>query len=344
MLLGVLLATAGFGQSRPCDPGNLLETEDSAFVCLHREESDGHPVLLLHGISSNHRFWDLNEANSLSLHLQAAGFDVWNLDFRGHGAALFKDNGRRQTGGWHIDDYGEHDIKSAVDHIREQTQRAQVSVVAHSMGGMAMAIYFSAYGDASIRSLVIAGSPMSFEHPDILMRLASSGRLSFFPVPTPLFGRVAARLPRSPLEVDDLMWNPENVAQDTRKELLREIVSPMTAKELQQLADILIGRRFVSADETVDYEAALKDVSVPSLVIAGRADQIAPADRVYAYYDLLGGEANAFVLAGRSQGFATDYGHLDLSLARNAPTELYPIIEDWLTRHSIEGAPSPTSE
>jgi poly(3-hydroxyalkanoate) synthetase len=73
-------------------------------------------------------------------------------------------------------------------------------------------------------------------------------------------------------------------------------------------------------------------VTVPTLVIAGRADQIAPVDRVMAFYTSVGAPERRLVIAGRTTGFAVDYGHLDLTLGDHAATEIFPLIAEWLRR------------
>ena len=84
--------------ANPCTetPFILVPTEDNAAICIKHYPAPGPPVLIAHGISSNHKFWDLNEEYSLALYLSQKGFDVYNMDFRGHGNAVFDINGKRQ--------------------------------------------------------------------------------------------------------------------------------------------------------------------------------------------------------------------------------------------------------
>ena len=60
-------------------------TVDAGPVALHARHRPGgaaHPVLLVHGLSSNARLWD-----GVSEHLAAAGHPVVAVDLRGHGAS-----------------------------------------------------------------------------------------------------------------------------------------------------------------------------------------------------------------------------------------------------------------
>src|SRR5687767_5683513 len=81
----LLLLTAAFA-----DPEiHRVATDDGADIVLEHLPTIGGPaVVLVHGISSNHLFWDLEPQRSLAQHLQRQGYDVWNLDLRGHGTAF----------------------------------------------------------------------------------------------------------------------------------------------------------------------------------------------------------------------------------------------------------------
>ena len=98
-----------------------VTTEDGAEVALHRHPASGLPVLVVHGISSNHHCWDLNEERSLAVDLAAHGMDAWLLDLRGHGDARRDSRGRPQNSGWSIDDYARYDIPAAVDLVLRET-------------------------------------------------------------------------------------------------------------------------------------------------------------------------------------------------------------------------------
>ena len=64
-------------------------------------------------------------------------------------------------------------------------------------------------------------------------------------------------------------------------------------------------------------------------MIAGRADRIAPADRVQPLLEQAGSAEKAYFLAGRISGLSHDYGHLDLVIGDDAAEEIYPRIVGW---------------
>src|SRR5439155_22881110 len=67
-------------------------------------------VLLIHGFGQNRYAWHL-PSRSLANHLARAGYDVFNLDLRGHGRS--RHFGARRSRG--IDEYVTEDLPSAVE-------------------------------------------------------------------------------------------------------------------------------------------------------------------------------------------------------------------------------------
>ncbi len=331
-LMFIRLAVAG-----DCLGENLqrVPTADGSAICMHRRPGKGPPVLLVHGISSNRHFWDMNEKQSLSLYLNAAGFDVWNMDFRGHGGATRTLNNRKIPRGWTIDDYGEHDLSAAFARISAERPGEKIAYVAHSLGGMALTVHLSKHGDDNLSGVVIVASPLDFGHTDPMLQLAGTGAQWFpFTVPTPFLSRVAALFKKTPFGVDKMILNPTNIDVKTRREMFRKVVSPMTRKELRQVAGMIDEKTFSSADRSRDYKEQLKDVRVPFLFLAGRGDLIAPVDRVLAYHDAIGSKDKTFTIIGRAHGFSADYGHVDYSLGMRVQDEIYPMIRNWIISKS----------
>lgn len=323
----------------PASVQYTVPTDDGAAVVLTRREADGPPVVIVHGISSNHHCWDLTPERSLAVYLQERGFDAWLLDLRGHGDALYDADGERQWAGWTIDHYGQHDVPAAIAFIQEQTGRERVAYVGHSMGGMVGAIYAGTVPGANdqLSALVAVGSPMDFSDPDpVVWSALTSARHNLVPViPSDWGGHVAGIFQGESYTRADA-WAQNLLFTDIDAPVVglmyRSVASPLTRGELKQLSNAIEHKAFVSAEGNVDYLEALENATVPTLVISGRGDQIAPVDRVYAYYDAVGSQDKEFVIAGRSTGFSADYGHLDLPLGNHARQEIYPLIASWLRR------------
>jgi len=317
-----------------------LRTEDGATIALHHHYAAGPPVLLVHGIASNHYFWDLDAEHSLAAWLAERGHDVWLLDLRGHGDALTDEDGVRQFGGWNVDDYGKYDVATAIDHIRSVTGYRTVAYVGHSMGGMVGAIYAVTHGDSALSCIVTAGSPATFAHDAKLVGLAQaamqSGGVTLGWVETPVLATMARDLgPATPGHLQERLYNPENYEPETIRHLLETIVSPVTRGEMRQFGRMLRDERFESQDGSVDYRAEMRTITVPTFAIGGAHDEIVHPAWAQAYSDAVGGE-HRFFLASRAEGLAHDYGHLDYGLGESASTEIFPRIALWLDAHPPE--------
>jgi pimeloyl-ACP methyl ester carboxylesterase len=315
----------------------LVPTDDGATIALHHHPAQGPPVILVHGVSSNHHFWDLDPDHSLAEWLAARGQDVWLLDLRGHGDALFDADGRRQSTGWKIDDYGRYDVAAAVRYVQRCTGYATVGYVGHSMGGMVGAIYAATGGAKNLSSFVLVGSPGAFTRDTPLYALAEAtfwaGGATHLWFDTPVVGDAAAELSRGPLapKLAEKLYNPANLDPPTIERMMHDIVSPMSRGEMRQFARMMHDARFESWDRSVDYLAAMHAVTVPTYIIAGMGDQVAPHAWVEAYGPVMGGPVEVFE-AGTVSGLVADYGHLDLGLGERAATEIFPHIGGWLDR------------
>jgi polyhydroxyalkanoate synthase len=315
-----------------------VPTADGAEVALSHYDNPGKPaVVLCHGISSNHRFWDLEPSRSLALSLWEAGFDVWNLDLRGHGDAERFASGKRQHAGWTIDDYGEEDLPAAFAYVREHAGVEQVGYVGHSMGGMVLAVYLASHPDPGVSAAVAVGSPLDFLDADravgTLLGLAPLAAIAPF-VPSDKGGRLLGWLDRrAPLRAQDFLYNPENINAEARRLMLREVVSPLSSGEIRQFGRLRQDGVFRSDDGSKRYDELLGDVHVPMLFIAGRADRVVNPDHVYDFYEAVGSPDKEFVVASVANGFHGDYGHLDLGDGDWAAVDVYPRIIAWLQAH-----------
>ncbi|MGB0638879.1 MAG: alpha/beta hydrolase [Myxococcota bacterium] len=312
-----------------------LDTPDGARIALHRHKSQGPPVVVIHGIASNHNSWDLQEDRSLAVALEEQGFDAWLLDLRGHGDAINDKNGERQRHGWSIDDYGKSDLSTAIDYIRTSTGQDKVAVVGHSMGGMVAAAYHGHHGDDHIAALVVVGSPIDFDNPNFMYHLSQVG----FGIGTAFrsFGmqkyahHLGALNGVIPVHGEYLLFNPRNMQPSIRKKMMRQIVSPVSREELQHVETILRKRSFTSTDETMNYAEALNTLDVPFLAISGAADNVVPPERVEAWTSLISSTDVQYIEASAAAGFRHNYGHVDLVIGDHVKEEILEPIVDWLT-------------
>ena len=323
-------------QAQHCNEAEVtrLTTEDDAEVVLHRHPGNGPPVLVVHGIASNYRSWDLTEDRSIAEVLQRAGFDAWLIDLRGHGEATLLHDGTRQRHGWSVDDYGAHDINIAIQYIRTVRNGAKVALIGHSMGGMVAAAYHGHHGNDAISAMVIVGAPIQFSERDFMlnmgdlaMRMGSMWRSLGMHTGADLLGQVPGPVP---LHGEGLLFNPKNLAPQIRTKMLKTVVSPVSREELKQFTQIFKHGRFISTDGAIDYVDALSTMDSPLLVISGGMDRIVPPERVSPWTTAVSSADKTYIEASRQFGFSADYGHLDLVMGDAARNEIHEPISQWL--------------
>lgn len=317
-----------------------VPTEDGAEIALHHHPNSGPPVLVIHGISSNHRFWDLTPEHSLAETLRKAEFDPWLIDLRGHGNAIHTSDGERQRYGWTIDDYGRYDVAAAIQYIQTETGYSKVAIVGHSMGGMVASIYTAIHGDEHVAALVTVGSPVVFPTGDFHSWLGKTiSNLGKMPrsFGTPAVARFMAGWHDAiPVHGESILFNASNMSDHMQRTMLRQIVSPTSRGEVKQLHQMLIQGRLVSADGHTDYTASLANVDVPILAIGGAGDFIVPPIRVEPWSTVTGSEDVTVAMASEANGYVADYGHLDLVLGPAAPREILQPIALWLNEHRTQ--------
>ena len=91
-------------------------------------------ALLAHAMMVDRRSMDRPSGGGFASHLARAGWDVYLLDVRGHGAS----GPRAEEGGrWTYDDIVQRDLPAAVAAVRERQEKGPVVVVGHSLCGHA---------------------------------------------------------------------------------------------------------------------------------------------------------------------------------------------------------------
>jgi pimeloyl-ACP methyl ester carboxylesterase len=253
------------------------------------------PVLLTHGTCSNAR-----TCARLAGYLAGHGFDCWVLELRGRGES------QRVTDNVTFEAFGLFDVPAALEAVRAHTSRQRVYLVGHSGGGLAFLMHLARLGQAA-RSGVGGLVMLASQATDAGTTLGGRLMLVSGWVVEALLGYTPGRAFRV---------GPENEPKGI----------------LRQWFGWNFKRRWTGFDG-FDYLAALAEITVPTLCMAGAGDRyIAPVLGCRRVFDALGGTNKEWILCGRSEGFSEDYGHARIITSRAAEREIWPRIKDWLVR------------
>ena len=289
------------------------------------------PVLLIHGFGQNRYAWHL-PSRSLANHLARAGYDVFNLDLRGHGRS--RQLGARRSRG--VEDYVHEDLPSAVREVQAQSGDRPVWLVGHSLGGLV------SYAAAPLLAGAVAGiasigSPYHFASGSL-----SLGALAFFvralslaPVRVPNAGiavsaigkvmRTFGRFAESPIYPIPLRgWHAGAVEPHILDEHLRLAFDRAGLAEMIDMFSWGSQRR--SGGPHDDHVERFEKLELPLLVVSGQNDDLAPPDSVRPAFE-------------RSQTRDKSYrtlplGHIDLLVGRDAPLLTWPLLTAWLRKRA----------
>ncbi|UXY54756.1 alpha/beta fold hydrolase [Pseudomonas tohonis] len=269
------------------------------------EEQRGVPVVLLHGSFSNRRFWYSPKCLGLGPYLARAGFDVWIAEMRGHGLSPRNQDYRRNR----VADYARYDLPAIGAFVREQTAQAP-HWIGHSLGGITLAA-------------ALGGHYLAGEH-------AAS---------VALFGSQISRV-YWPLKVPPVEWSGrfllKRLAVLSGPGLKRGPEDEPIGIGLESLRWHGLFGRFGDAER--DWWKGLAEVDVPVLAVGAAGDQQDPAWACRKLLEQFGSETKQFLCLSRENGFADDYGHIEMLVSKHAQQEVWPLVEHWLGRLQVPGS------
>jgi polyhydroxyalkanoate synthase subunit PhaC len=286
-------------------------------------------LLLLHGFGQNRYAWHLSGRSFVNF-LAGAGWDVFNLDLRGHG----RSRARGSLPANALDVYIRSDLPDAVGAVRTLSGHARVSLLGHSLGGLVSYAAAATLTD-ELAGIVTLGAPYDFGRGNRALleivrglTLATTWAERSARIPMRfvqgwfLRHRALWDLPGVPLPAR--AWHPRSFEPALLDEYLRLAFDRATLGELAHVTASGTAGRFVSVDGETDYARAWASADVPTLIIAGTRDLLAPVDSVRPAYE----QSSARDLTYHE----LPLGHADLILGREAPKLTWPLVESWLSR------------
>lgn len=338
---------------RPCTDGYAFTMDGWRLGVRHyrpdHPDPDKLPVILCHGLGLNATFWTITD-NHLPAQLNARGYDVYVFDIRASGengqpgkndrinrflrGTLFRERGESN---WTVDDVVSYDMPAILEYVERDTGKHRVNWVGHSLGGMMVFPFLERnIHPERIANFVGMGSTIiqaKTPRKDMLaanagirslLNFASAGRmgrpLTFFKMP-------------GMEKIDKFYYSVDNVDWRTISRFYGYTLEDPGPGALRQFAPYLKYGHMLSADGTVDYSARLREVTVPTLMIAGAADLISDVPSTRMTFDALASPDKTLFVFGRANGHVADYSHCDLAWSRHAPREIFPVMIDWLDRH-----------
>jgi polyhydroxyalkanoate synthase len=283
-------------------------------------------VVLVHGFAQNRYTWHTSR-RSWATGLARAGFDVWNLELRGHGYS----RPEGQLGAESFSDYVDDVVAVA------KALPGPAFFVGHSLGGAAIygAATVLAGTDRSPLGVVGIGAVYSFGRGNPVLRAAgvlthTLGEripgLSKVQVRSREFGRVVGRL----YGLTDVLgytvpvsgWWPGSIEPELLAERLEEGFDWTSVRVWQEMS------RW-AATGGFDYDEPWRQTDVPLYVLLGDKDHLLPPEDGRVAFDRSGSTDKTLLLLSDWE-HEVHWGHLDLVLGRKAPDHVWPRVEEWM--------------
>lgn len=278
------------------------------------------PVLLVHGFAQNRWTWRVSR-RSLAARLAAEGYEVLNLELRGHGLS-------RSYGAGNARAFEEY-VADAVRVVRGCDEPP--FLVGHSLGG---AVCIGAATEAAVAGVVHLAGIYAFATRNPTLRLLARASLRAQPALTAapvrvstgwagkLIGRLYAFTDVAGYVAPLAGWVPGSVERDVLEERLAKGFDWTSAEVWLQMSRWALGERFA-------YDEAFRRTDVPLLVLAGSMDRLLHPDDARRCYSAAGCRDKTFIEFEPFE-HGSHWGHLDLVLGRRAPDVVWPILVDWL--------------
>ena len=323
-------ATVNEGHSLTVRQTRLRLPEDSDGPALAVERTTlpdgpkGPPIILVHGLAQNRFTWDLSR-RSLVAYLAERGFDVLNVELRGHGNSRAYGSGNASSFNDYVDDLAR---------VISRCERKPF-LVGHSLGG---AVILAAATRIPVAGLIPIAGVYTFATDNRTMR--GIAKLTLRAERFLTFGRVrvstnwAGGLIAGAYGLTDIAgyglpfagWTPGSIEQDILDERLRLGFDWTSIEAWLTLARWAQGEPF-------PYAKPFSELDVPLLVVAGDMDPLLSPKDAQNCYDASGSGDRQLVVFDAFQ-HEVHWGHLDLIIGRKAPSLVWPLLEAWIAKRT----------
>lgn len=277
-------------------------------------------VVLIHGFAQNRYTWRVT-GRSFVAALAEAGFEVLNLELRGHGLSRA---------------YGAGNARSFHEYVTDAVRvvkacEAPPFIIGHSLGG---AVGIGASTQVDIAGLVHLAGVYTFARANATLR--ALGRITLELEPAMASSRVrlstgwAGRLLGRLYSITEVAgygfpisgWVPDSIERPLLEERLALGFDWTSVEVWLQMARWTQG-------EPLAYREAFQAGDTPLLVAFGDHDPLVREADARACFDE-SGAVDKRIVAFDAFHNRVHWGHVDLILGKLAPQEVWPVLIDWM--------------
>lgn len=289
------------------------------------------PLLLVFSLMSKSYVLDLQPGNSFVEQLQAAGLDVFLLDW------LPADE---RHAGERLEDYADYYVPEAVRRVIRASDSDSVNLFGYCLGGVLTLLFAAHHVDAPLRSLSVMATPVDFSRFELGRELAREGRLSIDDllddngnIPASIVRQLFRLLKptadvRQYVSLLENVWNDEYMSAYQAMTTWSEDHVPFPGAAARQIFEMLVrGNGFMCDSIRLDGETIrLHEIEIPMLTVIAERDHIVPAAVAAPLLELVGSKDH--------QLLQLDAGHVGLIVGRTAAKVTIPRIIEFLKARS----------
>ena len=210
----------------------------------------------------------------------------------------------------------------------------------HSMGSMVMYAYLQRVGQDKIRTVTAVGSPPKLFEGNVSMERG----IRVFPMvdwiydelPSGLLVKTIAPLAYpGVIAPQHVIWNYDNLDPEVARQTGAHAVDNLSSKVIEQLVAGQEQGYLASVDGRHNYTEGMTEIEVPIFFVVGSLDQMAPPSVMVEAFQKVRSKEKRIEILSRANGYAHDYGHVDLVLGKSAPAEVFPLLAQWLTDQKL---------
>ena len=300
--------------SVPLASGDILNME------RFFSDTEGPPVLMVHGAIENGRIFYSASGKGLAPFLARSGFDVFVADLRGRGKSSPPIGPGASFG---QTEAITEDIPALMAAIKRRRGSVPQHWIAHSWGGVLLTSFLARFPECApqVASLVYFGSKRTVRVRN-LQRLLKVELVwnRFCPLACRLWGYLPAR--------------QMGIGSDSE-----------TVDSYRQSAQWVRSDRWVDGGDGFDYGTAVRRVALPPIWYLAAANDraLGHPDDVRRFMESAGEQQCRYTVLSRRNGNRHDYDHIDMLTHPDALVDHFPQVVAWLRqqRQPLQGADMP---
>jgi predicted alpha/beta hydrolase len=249
-------------------------------------------IFLTHGTFSNRKV-----CIGIAKYFASIGYTCWIMEWRNHGESS------KTTKKFNFETIALFDIKSVFEYLFDELKISALDCITHSGGGICLTMCL--IKNEKFISKITSISMFGCQSFGACHNLKNTLKILLSKYISLILGYIPSKR---------IGLGPHNETYYTMK----------------QWYNWNLKRNF-KGDYNFNYLCNMKTIKIPILSICGEGDKfISPKEGVLDFINAFKNKKNNFINCSVSKGFTENYNHSRIIYSKNASTEIWPIVRNWI--------------